>query len=85
MASLIMKQILLAVTHFHSKGIVHRDLKPENVLLEFFSSDSQNFNLKLIDFGTSKPFKPNQKLSEKTGTVNLIINSKSPITSLQKY
>lgn len=68
-----MKQILLAVTYCHSKGIVHRDLKPENILLEFIGSDSLNFSVKLIDFGTSKPFKPNQKLSEKTGTVIFII------------
>jgi calcium-dependent protein kinase len=51
-------------------GIVHRDLKPENILIETSPDMSSNeFFIKLIDFGTSKPFKPNQTLKEKTGTV----------------
>jgi len=31
-ASVIMKQIVAAVDHMHSKGIVHRDLKPEVII-----------------------------------------------------
>lgn len=70
LAAQIMNQIFMAVNYCHSMGIVHRDLKPENILIE--SSPNSNFSefyIKLIDFGTSKPFKPNQPLKEKTGTV----------------
>lgn len=59
----------MAVAYCHNQGIVHRDLKPENILLEFDDNDKDNFSIKIIDFGTSRPFKSNQKLSEKTGTV----------------
>lgn len=58
----------MAVAYCHSQGVVHRDLKPENILLEFSQNDKENFTIKLIDFGTSRTFKPGQKLSEKTGT-----------------
>eukprot|EP00826_Nyctotherus_ovalis_P058141 TRINITY_DN7974_c0_g3_i4.p1 TRINITY_DN7974_c0_g3~~TRINITY_DN7974_c0_g3_i4.p1 ORF type:complete len:389 (+),score=116.70 TRINITY_DN7974_c0_g3_i4:425-1591(+) len=34
--------------YLHSKGIVHQDLKPENILL------SEDWHLKLADFGTAK-------------------------------
>jgi len=36
------------------KQIVHRDLKPENILLE---QEGSIENIRLIDFGTCKPFK----------------------------
>lgn len=65
-AAMIMKQILSAVCYMHSKGIVHRDLKPENIMLE--SKATGDFNIKLIDFGTSNFIKKNQKLSMKVGT-----------------
>ena len=61
----IMQQILSAVVYCHKHGICHRDLKPENLLLEEDSIDS---NIKVIDFGTSKFFKQNEKMSEKFGT-----------------
>ena len=74
LAAQIMHQILLAVRHCHSMGIVHRDLKPENILLEFSHNESKSFQVKLIDFGTSQPFNPNQNLTERTGTVFPFIN-----------
>ncbi|CAK95072.1 unnamed protein product (macronuclear) [Paramecium tetraurelia] len=64
-AAEIMKQILSAINYCHDEKIVHRDLKPENLLYE---SDKENSMLKIIDFGTSKEFVPNQKLNQKLGT-----------------
>lgn len=45
-------------------GLV-RDLKPENILYE---SKDKNALLKVIDFGTSKMFDPNSKLTQRMGT-----------------
>ena len=54
-AAIIIKQILSAVKYMHDNGVVHRDLKPENIMLE----SKGDFNdLKIIDFGTAKSFKP---------------------------
>ena len=66
-AARLMKQILEAVNYLHHHGICHRDLKPENILL---SSMSDNFQLKLIDFGLSKVLKSmNGLMKDKVGTV----------------
>jgi calcium-dependent protein kinase len=54
-ASRIVRQILSAIKHLHDRNICHRDLKPENILFESKSKESQ---VKLIDFGLSKYFKP---------------------------
>jgi len=58
-AAKYMSQILSAVNYCHQRKIVHRDIKPENILLE---SKSPNAEIKMIDFGTSQYFEPNQKL-----------------------
>lgn len=44
---------------------MHRDLKPENIVFEKLGTD---FNLKIIDFGTSRKFCPDEKLTTKMGT-----------------
>lgn len=44
----ILKQISDAVLGLHQKEIIHRDLKPANVLI------SNNYQVKLCDFGLSK-------------------------------
>ena len=74
LAARIMKQVFSAVAYCHTKHIVHRfvlpsrasDLKPENLVLEAHDIES---NLKVIDFGTSKVFKPRERLKEILGTV----------------
>ena len=43
----IIGQIIICLEYLSTKNIIHRDIKPENFLL------TDNFNLKLIDFGTS--------------------------------
>ena len=58
-AAKIMKQILESVNYLHFHGVCHRDLKPENIL---FSSMSDDFEIKLIDFGLSKVFAENKNV-----------------------
>jgi len=49
-------QILSAMQCMNNMGIVHRDLKPENIMVNTQS------RIKVIDFGLSNAFEPNQKL-----------------------
>ena len=49
-SSLIIKNILLAISYLHNKNICHRDIKPENIM---FKDNSDINSLKLIDFGLS--------------------------------
>ncbi|KZO96354.1 Pkinase-domain-containing protein, partial [Calocera viscosa TUFC12733] len=41
--------LFTGVAYLHSKNIAHRDLKPANVLL------TSNWDIKIADFGLSKP------------------------------
>ena len=45
---------------------LNRDLKPENIL---FDSQGSTAILKIIDFGTSRKFEKNTKMTKKLGTV----------------
>lgn len=76
-AAQILKQIISAVFYCHQHKIVHRDLKPENLLLE---TDKEGSNLKVIDFGTSRNFDPQHKLSQRLGTVLINLKMFSLIT-----
>lgn len=64
-----MQQILSAVAYLHDHNVVHRDLKPENIV---FESKDPNANLKIIDFGTSKKIKKNERMNAKLGTAYYI-------------
>ena len=73
-AAHVFKQFMLGINYCHSQGIVHRDLKPENFLYETKEDSS---DVKIIDFGLSKIFKPGakngmSKMTTKAGTVSLI-------------
>jgi serine/threonine protein kinase len=58
--------------YMHSFGIAHRDLKPENILM---SDDSEEAELKIVDFGISKIIGPNETSREYFGTlVSILIN-----------
>lgn len=62
----IAHQIATAIFYLHSFGIAHRDLKPENILMVDNSNDSQ---VKLVDFGLSKTFGPGETCTEPFGTL----------------
>ena len=62
----IMYKLCKAVYYVHSYGIAHRDIKPENVLL---TSESEDADVRLLDFGLSKIVGPNQKCTEPYGTL----------------
>ncbi|KAL3058000.1 hypothetical protein OYC64_010220 [Pagothenia borchgrevinki] len=50
-ASMVIKQVLQAVSYLHENSIVHRDLKPENLL--YYNTD-ENAKIMVSDFGLSK-------------------------------
>jgi serine/threonine protein kinase len=62
----IMYKLCKAVYYVHSYGIAHRDIKPENVLL---TDESEDADVRLVDFGLSKIVGPNQKCTEPYGTL----------------
>lgn len=70
-AAYIIKQLLPAIAHCHSRGVVHRDIKPENILIDSMTAEGR-INIKLIDFGTALFVPPNTKMSELLGTFNYI-------------
>jgi len=47
----LVRTMLLAIQHCHSKNIVHRDIKPENFVFQTKDHDSE---MVLIDFGCAK-------------------------------
>lgn len=61
----VMKQIISSVSYLHSKDIIHRDLKLENFL---FQDNTQDGELKMIDFGLSKHFVKGEIQHESVGT-----------------
>jgi len=49
----------------HENNIVHRDIKPDNIMMK---DDSENPEIKLIDFGLSNVINNGRKLETIVGT-----------------
>lgn len=64
-AANIMKALFSAVAYCHDHGVCHRDLKPENCL---FSNQTNDSDIKLIDFGLSKVFDEDEMMHSMNGT-----------------
>lgn len=64
-AARLMRDMFSAVHYLHERGIVHRDLKLENFLFEDHNANSP---LILIDFGLSKHFSRDERLTQKVGS-----------------
>eukprot|EP00347_Sterkiella_histriomuscorum_P024166 403332075 len=67
-AAQIMMQLLSAIAHCHLRKVVHRDVKPENLLVDITGTNNENYAVKIIDFGISTTFDPEQKLTLSIGT-----------------
>merc|ERR1712060_36648 len=63
-AAEIVRTIISAMYHCHSKNIVHRDLKPENIVFK----TSKKKELVIIDFGDAKTIKENDEYEDFVGT-----------------
>ena len=59
--------------YLHQFGVAHRDLKPENILMD---NNSEETDLKIVDFGLSKIIGPNETSLDPFGTlVSLMLYS----------
>jgi len=61
------KFLFQAIQYCHSHKVAHRDLKPENLLL---SSKSNDYDVKLADFGFAKRCESPDSLRTRCGTLN---------------
>lgn len=61
----LVRTMLLAIQHCHSKNIVHRDIKPENFV---FKTKDKNSDMVLIDFGCAKIVEDKTPYKDLVGT-----------------
>ncbi len=64
-AAQIIHKLSTAIYYLHQYGIVHRDLKPENILM---TNDTEEADIRLLDFGLGKIIGPNEFCTEPFGT-----------------
>jgi serine/threonine protein kinase len=79
-AAQLIHKLSTAIFYLHSYGIAHRDLKPENILM---TDNSEEADIRLLDFGLSKIIGPNETCQEPFGTLVMYIVNLSPML-LQK-
>jgi calcium-dependent protein kinase len=76
----ILQQMLSAVHFLHSENVIHGDIKPENIMIDNYNNcsfgnkknptyeDLFGFEIKLIDFGTSRIFSKSKVFDKLVGT-----------------
>ncbi len=65
----IIHKLCTSIYYIHSYGIAHRDLKPENILM---TDNTDNADIRLLDFGLSKIIGPTQTCNEPYGTLSYV-------------
>jgi calcium-dependent protein kinase len=65
-AKALIRQLVSAVAHIHSRGICHRDIKLQNILIE--NEGASDPQVKLIDFGFATRFVGVTPLKTRIGT-----------------
>jgi serine/threonine protein kinase len=68
----IIHRLATAIFYLHSYGITHRDIKPENILM---TDNTENADVRLVDFGLSKIIGPTETCMEPFGTLVYIISN----------
>lgn len=66
---LLIRNLVLALEHLHSRNVMHRDLKPENLLLKSKSSDS---DIIVADFGLATRTDIDDILFKRCGTPGFV-------------
>lgn len=77
----IIHKLCTAIYYLHSYGIAHRDLKPENILM---TDQTDEADIRLVDFGLSKIIGPNETCTEPFGTLVIYLLNFS-LTLLRKF
>lgn len=65
----ISKMVAQSVAYLHQHAVVHRDLKGDNFLMDLREIEDPSCRIFLSDFGTAVELRPEQRLSERCGTV----------------
>ncbi|EFC37690.1 calcium/calmodulin-dependent protein kinase-like protein [Naegleria gruberi] len=68
-AAELIRKIVSSIKYLHSCGVVHRDLKPENLI---YSSDGNDSDIKITDFGLAKIADGDFLLKTACGTPNYV-------------
>jgi serine/threonine protein kinase len=81
-AAQLIHKLSASIYYLHSYGIAHRDLKPENVLM---TDNTDEADIRLLDFGLSKIIGPNEYCTEPFGTLVIYYINIFSLMLLLKY